>query len=303
MALQGSSSSSAQAQQQGSTDETSPGGTNWDPWIHPHLQVQNTFLTISPPLSETPGGFMAVRRQISDPLSSRSSAFSSLASSRSNSRSNRPEDTSKDSKVLRSVEGSEDVGSLSSRSCSNTSRNSTLDAPRGKAAWLADFATSSGQAPQVGEDGQPESVGSALHAEGKCKPCAFHQTTSGCAMGLDCRFCHLEHKSSGKVRLRPCKGKRMRTKRMFDRLTTQIRKDPEGFDPEAIHLPPSIEHNSVVKGRLIGRLQEYADQARAGRSSASEGEEEEAEEEGDCPRSDFKHPGVYHGSGNAEGFQ
>jgi len=65
----------------------------------------------------------------------------------------------------------------------------------------------------------------------------------------------------------------MRAKRMIDRLETQIQKDPENFDPTSLDLPPSIEQNSVFKSRLIGRLKEYADQVRAGRSSASETED------------------------------
>lgn len=36
----------------------------------------------------------------------------------------------------------------------------------------------------------PTSAGSALHALGQCKPCAFF-TTKGCGNGLQCPFCHL----------------------------------------------------------------------------------------------------------------
>jgi len=35
------------------------------------------------------------------------------------------------------------------------------------------------------------SVGSAGHATGRCKPCAFFHKAEGCANGLTCQFCHL----------------------------------------------------------------------------------------------------------------
>jgi len=229
-----------------------------DPWTQAHIQVQNTFLTVSPPLCETVSGFTEVRRQISDPTSSRSSSLSSGQSQSyndisSSTRLDGPEG-SRQKRYSRERTKREERGSSSKSEHKKPQADQTCDYP-------------------LDESGEPTSKGSALHAEGTCKPCAFHLTSSGCAMARDCRFCHLPHKSTGKVRLRPCKGKRKRTKRMFDRLTTQIEQDPESFDPTALELPPSIEQNSVVKGRLIGRLKEFADQVRAGRSSASETED------------------------------
>jgi len=272
-------------------DPRSPEG-KVDPWKHSHLQVQNTFLTVSPPLCETASGFIEVRRQISDPTSSRSSSLSSApsnsfgdsksgvgaASSDARRQAHRVGRNSRDRKKEDGSDSDCSKGSGSStKSGSKESRNRNKGKPR------RNEGGGGGECP-VDENGEPTSMGSALHAEGQCKPCAFHPTSSGCAMGSDCRFCHLPHKSSGKIRLRPCKGKRMRTKRMFDRLTTQITEDPDNFDPAALDLPPSIEQNSVVKSRLIGRLLEYADQARAGRSSASEGEGEPPTESAARPR-------------------
>merc|ERR1719188_226292 len=38
----------------------------------------------------------------------------------------------------------------------------------------------------------PPSVGSALHANSMCRPCAwFHKKPKGCENGADCRHCHL----------------------------------------------------------------------------------------------------------------
>jgi len=262
-----------------------------DPWTQAHIQVQNTFLTVSPPLCETVSGFTEVRRQISDPTSSRSSSLSSGQSQSyndisSSTRLDGPEGSRQKrySRERTKREDSPDSGESLRSSCSSSKSSKTKKSKEWWQGWQQERGSSSKsehkkpQADQtcdypLDESGEPTSKGSALHAEGTCKPCAFHLTSSGCAMARDCRFCHLPHKSTGKVRLRPCKGKRKRTKRMFDRLTTQIEQDPESFDPTALELPPSIEQNSVVKGRLIGRLKEFADQVRAGRSSASETED------------------------------
>jgi hypothetical protein len=57
--------------------------------------------------------------------------------------------------------------------------------PLGAAPWAAEEAEAGAACPE----GVP-SVGSLLHAAGKCKPCAFVHT-KGCATGALCQFCHL----------------------------------------------------------------------------------------------------------------
>uniref|UniRef100_A0A7S0ZTI9 C3H1-type domain-containing protein n=1 Tax=Noctiluca scintillans TaxID=2966 RepID=A0A7S0ZTI9_NOCSC len=52
------------------------------------------------------------------------------------------------------------------------------------------------------------------HKEGTCKPCAFF-ANYGCPAGDNCDFCHLTH--TRRSRPRPCKGKRMRTKKLVER--------------------------------------------------------------------------------------
>lgn len=46
------------------------------------------------------------------------------------------------------------------------------------------------------------SVGSALHADGKCRPCAWYWKPQGCANGSTCRHCHLCPRGELKTRKR-----------------------------------------------------------------------------------------------------
>ena len=41
------------------------------------------------------------------------------------------------------------------------------------------------------EDNVLPSIGSASHASGNCRPCAFVRHTKGCQNGAECQFCHL----------------------------------------------------------------------------------------------------------------
>lgn len=230
-----------------------------DPWKHHHVIVNNTFINISPPLSETATGWVQVRRQISDPTSSRSSSLSS-----SQSHSGDPRQASAD------VRRNACRGARSSR---DRHQPDSSDSDDGKCSGSSARGATKGAKEYKQKEPELSPLDrAALHERGQCKPCAFHSTESGCVLADECRFCHFPHKVTGKIRLRPCKGKRMRTKKMFNRLGEQVAADPDGFDPEKLDLPPSLEQNTVLKSRLIGHLLDCADQARAGRSSASEGE-------------------------------
>lgn len=71
------------------------------------------------------------------------------------------------------------------------------------------------------------STGSALHTEGKCKPCHYVYTISGCDNGKNCAFCHLPH--TKKNRPRPCKTKRLQCKKIVSLLEDSYREKPEKF--------------------------------------------------------------------------
>jgi len=56
------------------------------------------------------------------------------------------------------------------------------------------------------------SVGSQLHETGQCTPCRRLNMRLGCLRGKECDFCHFPHPDR-KRRARPCKSKRMESKR------------------------------------------------------------------------------------------
>ncbi|CAE7359763.1 CCB1 [Symbiodinium sp. CCMP2456] len=62
------------------------------------------------------------------------------------------------------------------------------------------------------EDGKMTSIGSTLHAEGECRPCAFLSSIRRpCRNGAACLFCHFSHEARYKLRLGRRKRKEMRT--------------------------------------------------------------------------------------------
>merc|ERR1719203_459427 len=66
------------------------------------------------------------------------------------------------------------------------------------------------------------SVGSAGHALGKCKPCAFIHREQGCQEGESCRFCHL-CKPGEKKRRQKQKFEAMRLRRLRRVATDEVK--------------------------------------------------------------------------------
>lgn len=64
-----------------------------------------------------------------------------------------------------------------------------------------------------------ESIGTALHKSGTCKPCLFVTNQFGCIDGANCQFCHLRHTRVD--RPRPSKQKRERFKKFQERIFSQ----------------------------------------------------------------------------------
>jgi len=103
------------------------------------------------------------------------------------------------------------------------------------------------------------SVGSALHENGHCKPCVFFRSTAKCHKGIDCTFCHLQHKRSNHPR--PSKSKRSWFKRLIERPSEN---GVEDADSRALDFsPPSAAPELPTVVRSQGRAPRRPD-ARAG---------------------------------------
>mmetsp|Transcript_3648 Transcript_3648/g.13405 ORF Transcript_3648/g.13405 Transcript_3648/m.13405 type:complete len:611 (+) Transcript_3648:57-1889(+) len=179
------------------------------------------------------------------------------------------------------------------------------------------------------EEGRLTSLGSGLHVQGACKPCAFAFAVGGtvslgsflvspdfmhseggeaggvgssgvrgstaapseagdgastlggedgrekvgCLEGVLCRFCHFMHPAVSKIRLRPCKGKRERYRKLVNKLASRIDEDPEGFNAAELPIPASISDNPMLQARLLARLADHAEQAKTARQDRDSGRE------------------------------
>jgi len=126
----------------------------------------------------------------------------------------------------------------------------------------------------IGNDGAPTSIGSIGHHDGQCKGCLYVFTSAGCTNGITCSFCHFPHKRmKRKNKMRPCKGKRDRYRKLVIRLTQMIEADPDNFDLDQLELPPSIEKSEAVKDKLRKKMRIYADRVCNQRRALSAGRE------------------------------
>jgi len=125
--------------------------------------------------------------------------------------------------------------------------------------------------------GQPTSIGAVLHESGGCKACVFLNSKPGCNNGVKCNFCHLYHHKGRrrKNKLRPCKGKRERYRKLLIRMTEKINED-DTLDLETMEFPPSVLTDEVVKKNLFSRLRVYQEEVRAAKKEALEGFSQES---------------------------
>lgn len=126
--------------------------------------------------------------------------------------------------------------------------------------------------------GKPTSIGSVFHGTGHCTECeAFSR--GACAHGIHCPECHMSHDRGAKRRhkIRPCKSKRERYRKIVTNLSKAVEEDPDGFDLGSLTLPPLISTNSRVREKLTARLKQQAERARADRARSSGYNEGEAD--------------------------
>jgi len=101
------------------------------------------------------------------------------------------------------------------------------------------------------------SEGSALHAAGLCRPCAFVNSKAGCRNDMNCAFCHAPHQTESKRR--PCKAKRDRVRRFIERMENMIEENPTSFNEDDPKLLPSIEHSAVLREKVMTRLRNHSE--------------------------------------------
>jgi len=132
------------------------------------------------------------------------------------------------------------------------------------------------------KSGKPSSMGTLLHASGRCRPCRHMLTSHSCPNGMRCLFCHQEHtaleqlvehddlKQNGDVgkpsRFRPSKAKRDNYKELVKELEDDIQRDPFGWSMDSVVIPPAIENRPTLKRKLLIRLALMADAARSSQS-------------------------------------
>lgn len=105
------------------------------------------------------------------------------------------------------------------------------------------------------------SLGSELHGTGRCRPCKYMGTPSGCAMKQDCDFCHVGHR---RARTRPAKSTRAKCKEMVNNLQEADTEGAEAIEDLAGRSP-------YLRGLLKARYQQVQDERHASSSSAAGG--------------------------------
>jgi len=97
-----------------------------------------------------------------------------------------------------------------------------------------------------------------------CKPCFFFNDMRGCSAGKSCRFCHLSHdRSISHPRMRACKGKRDRFRKLRSRLLHCVESDPN-FTLESYELPQSVLENKDLYAKLAKTVARRMDEIRNG---------------------------------------
>lgn len=81
------------------------------------------------------------------------------------------------------------------------------------------------------------SIGSALHARGKCQECIYAWSAKGCTNGAACTYCHFRHNPATRSKLRPCKAKRVAYRRLIEKLAAEYGQNLEKPQP---NVGPSV---------------------------------------------------------------
>jgi len=116
------------------------------------------------------------------------------------------------------------------------------------------------------------SVGSLLHASGKCTPCMYFNRESGCQKIESCKFCHIRHQR--KHRDWPCKEWRDRFYRHVEQLHKEIEEKATGIssDPDWVtrwinRLPGFIHNHPDLKAHITQSFITHAENLLSGKAT------------------------------------
>jgi len=249
-------------------------------WTKPFLTTKNTFLEVLPPLSKSALGFKVMRRQISAPTLP-VGVFGDADSSDETELSPPPTPEVSAQRGAAIDDGKRPGSTRPPCSPRSPTASETHS--------LSTAAASNGESPMSGDDSDREfhlldhlgpldhpceedrgevwSEGSALHEQGRCRPCAFVNTPTGCKAEARCRFCHLQH-TSVKRRVRPCKGKRERLRRLVERFRCEVDAYVASGRPVigimdyllSLELPMMVEDNESLKKTVFAQLRAYVEE-------------------------------------------
>jgi len=218
-----------------------------------HFSVKNTFLELSPPIQES----LPPRRR-SASVGSRSLQPESSQQKEDSSGSSistwEKEMLLKLDQILLS-----DSSSSFGRSSRDEAKSERNKEGSGESTTQDEDLSSSDE-----EDAQSlEQVRGEVCTKARCRPCLYFNSSAGCPQGSACRFCHLWHPQSGMARqkIRPCKGKRERYRKLVSKIKKQIESQPD-LEPEDLDLPASVLENPSLHAKLMARITQILGEVR-----------------------------------------
>merc|ERR1711941_251157 len=102
------------------------------------------------------------------------------------------------------------------------------------------------------------SVGSQGHAEGRCYPCGWVNSSGGCRNGDQCTFCHFKHTHKGKQKM--SKKRRDRQHKWAAQQFAKLSMDPDALQEVTASLPTML--SQTRRSQMIQQFRDHADAVR-----------------------------------------
>lgn len=199
-------------------------------WLNSHLAVRNTFLDLSPPLAESATGFRLLRRKTSEPT------LASFAMVDEASR----EALFAEAEQLRKLD---QIYTESASPTATTRTRSSTSTSASDEALAASVEKVSEELMTVSMDCPLEMV--------ICSSADAAELDDDNMYDLDDENAEAPVQQGKKKSMRPCKGKRDRYRRAFERFSGLV---ACGASPEGLELPSWLEQNKELKNKFMTRL-------------------------------------------------